>query len=211
MNKMTKRHIKKHKISKKRNIWGLEKFKANGSNQRRSFFMNRNFYKFLLEEKQNLSLSYGIIPSKKLRKLTRKAERIQGNSILYFTQNLECRLDNIVYRVCFGRSIFECRQLVNHGHVLVNNKKVNIPSYIVKKNDSIQIKKSSLKLIKDRISKRIDNKLILNSDIVQPPSYLEVNYSIMKAILIETPKINEIPYKINIEPKYAMEYYNTVS
>lgn len=106
-----------------------------------------------LEEKQKLKAIYGMISEKQLRGYFAKAAKLEGNTAHLFTQMLECRLDNIVYRLKFGSTIFAAQQLVSHGHILVDGKKVDRRSFQVKPGMVISIKESSrkTKCIKDAL------------------------------------------------------------
>jgi small subunit ribosomal protein S4 len=101
---------------------------------------------------------------------------------------LERRIDTLIYRVHWATSFFNARQIINHGHVLVNNKVVTNPSYILNIGDKIEIKKNSFSIIKDNILKNINN-IYVNT-----PSYIEVNYNILTAMFLYNPHYSYIPY-----------------
>src|SRR3989338_786348 len=99
-----------------------------------------------LEEKQKLRAIYGMISNKQLTIAFKKAVKAKGNSSHLFLQSLECRLDNIVYRLKFASTIFGAQQLVSHGHILVDGKKVDIRSFQVKQGMKISIKEKTKKM-----------------------------------------------------------------
>ena len=95
-----------------------------------------------LREKQKIKYYYGVL-EKQFRKFFKEANRQEGSTGENLIKLLERRLDNVVYRMGFATTRRFARQLVTHGHVLVNGKKVNIPSYLVKEGDRIEIKEKS--------------------------------------------------------------------
>ena len=108
-----------------------------------------------LEEKQKLKAIYGMIREKQFVSYFKKAQQQEGNTPLNFIQMLECRLDNIVYRLGFANTIFAAQQLVAHGHIQVNGKKVDIRSFQVKPGMVISIREKSrtMKAISEAISR----------------------------------------------------------
>jgi len=147
-----------------------------------------------LEEKQKLKACYGMILEKQLLGNFRKAAALEGNTALHFMQRLECRLDVVVYRLQFARTIFAAQQLVAHGHVLVNGKKVDIRSFQVKPGMEIAIKPKSQK------NKAISEALSLSSDPL--PEYLECDKDNLKGKLLALPDLEQIeaqlPLPVNI-------------
>ena len=113
---------------------------------------------------------------------------------------LESRLDTIIYRAKFATTVFSARQLINHGHVRVNGKKVNIPSYLVKSEDTVDIKEKS----KDMTV--IAGSLVSKEREV--PEYIQMDEKNRKAKLIRVPKFSEIPYPTIMEPNLVIEYYS---
>ena len=103
-------------------------------------------YKILLEEKQKLRFSYGVILEKQFKRYVDKATKMKGPTGEVLMQLLETRLDNIVMRMGFSSTIFGARQLVSHGHILVNSFKVDIPSYRLFPGDIITLKEKSRKI-----------------------------------------------------------------
>ena len=113
---------------------------------------------------------------------------------------LERRLDAVIYRAKFATTIFSARQLINHGHVRVNGKKVNISSYLVKEEDSIEIRDKSKQLaILD---------IALASKERETPEYIQIDVKNRKMKFIRVPKFEEVPYPIVMEPNLVIEYYS---
>ena len=112
---------------------------------------------------------------------------------------LERRLDALIYRAKFVPTIFSARQFVNHGHILVNGKGVNIPSYRVNEGDVIELveKSRQLPIVIEAIS-------LPERDV---PDYLEVNHSKLSAKFVRTPSLDEIPYAVIMEPNLVVEFY----
>lgn len=150
--------------------------------------------------KQKLRFYYGDITEKQFRKIYEKASRIKGDTSEILIELLERRLDAIVYRMKFVPTIFAARQLVNHGHVKVNNKRVNIPSYTVKDGDEISIKEQSkqINLIQEAIV----------SQEREIPEYLEVDTKDLKGRFLRAPLMHDVPYPVTMEPNLVIEYYS---
>ena len=113
---------------------------------------------------------------------------------------LERRLDAVIYRAKFATTIFSARQLINHGHVKVNGKKVNISSYLVKEEDSIEIRDKSKQLA------IID--IALASKERETPEYIQLDQKNKKFKFVRIPKFEEVPYPIVMEPNLVIEYYS---
>ena len=113
---------------------------------------------------------------------------------------LERRLDAVIYRAKFATTIFSARQLINHGHVKVNGKKVNIASYQVKEEDSIEIRDKSKQLA------FID--VALANKEREVPEYLQVDEKNKKLKFVRIPKFEEVPYPVVMEPNLVIEYYS---
>ena len=150
--------------------------------------------------KQKLRFYYGDITEKQFRKIYDKASRIKGDTSEILIELLERRLDAIVYRMKFVPTIFAARQLVNHGHVKVNNKRVNIASYTVKDGDEISIKEQSkqINLIQEAIV----------SQEREIPEYLEVDTKDLKGRFLRAPLMHDVPYPVTMEPNLVIEYYS---
>ena len=113
---------------------------------------------------------------------------------------LERRLDAVIYRAKFATTIFSARQLINHGHVRVNGKKVNIGSYAVKEEDTIEIRDKSKQLA-------IIDIALANKE-REVPEYLQVDEKNKKVKLVRVPKLEEVPYPVVMEPNLVIEYYS---
>jgi len=113
---------------------------------------------------------------------------------------LERRLDAVVYRAKLSTTIFSARQLINHGHVKVNGKKVNIPSYQVKEEDNIEIRDKSKQLA------LID--IALANKERETPEYIQVDEKNKKIKFVRVPKFEEVPYPVVMEPNLVIEYYS---
>ena len=205
---MTKRITTKYKVDRRLgcNLWGRPKSPFNKRNsrpgqhgatgQRRKL----SDYGNQLFAKQKLRFYYGDISEKQFRKIYDKASSIKGDTSEILIELLERRLDAIVYRMKFVPTIFSARQLVNHGHVKVNGKRVNIPSCTVKDGDEISLKDQS---------KQIN---IIQESIVSQereiPEYLEVDTKELKGRFLRAPLMHDVPYPVIMEPNLVIEYYS---
>lgn len=153
-------------------------------------------YGGLLLEKQKLKHCYGIAERQFVRYFN-KASKIKGPTGEILIQLLETRLDNLVYRLGFAPTLQSARQLVNHGHVLVNNKKIDIPSYPVKPNTEISLKEKAQKLeiVKNAIK---NNPAALD--------YLSLEKEQFKGKLVEMPQRSQIPITAN--DRLIVEFYS---
>jgi small subunit ribosomal protein S4 len=122
-------------------------------------------YAIRLKEKQKLRFNYGI-NERQLIKYVREARRRKGSTGEILLQILETRLDNVLFRLGFARTIAAARQLITHGHILINSKRINIPSYLCQVNDVISVNENSRNFIKKSLE-RISGNIV--------PSHLEVN------------------------------------
>jgi Ribosomal protein S4 and related proteins len=113
---------------------------------------------------------------------------------------LERRLDAVIYRAKFATTIFSARQLINHGHVKVNGKKVNIGSYLVREEDSIEIRDKSKQLA-------IIDIALANKE-RETPEYIQMDEKNKKLKFVRIPKFDEVPYPIVMEPNLVIEYYS---
>ena len=112
---------------------------------------------------------------------------------------LERRLDAVVYRAKFVPTVFAARQFVNHGHVTVNGKRVNIPSYRVKEGDVIEVREKS-----KQMALVLEAASLAERDV---PDYIEVDHSKMTATFVRTPGLGDVPYPVQMEPNLVIEYY----
>ena len=143
---------------------------------------------------------YGNMNERQFRNVYRKAIQKRGNTSENLVAFLESRLDTVIYRAKFAITVFSARQLINHGHIKVNGKKVSIPSYMVKAEDLIEVKEKS---------KEIANITgALTSKEREVPEYIQMDEKNKKAKLIRIPKFSDIPYPTIMEPNLVIEYYS---
>ena len=143
-------------------------------------------YGLQLLEKQRLRAYYGVL-EKQFRNYVKKAEKSKESTGTALIQALECRLDNLVYRLGFANSIRQARQMVVHGHILVNGKKVDIPSLTVKVGDVIAVKETSKSSAKF--------KALVEANKVAP-NWLDVNLEEMSAKVVALPTREDIDIEI---------------
>jgi small subunit ribosomal protein S4 len=204
---MTKRHEAKYKIDRRmgQNVWGRPKSPVNKREygpgqhgQRRKSKLSD--YGVQLKAKQKLRGYYGNISEKQFRGIYTKARRQKGDTGAHMIGMLEQRLDAVVYRAKFVPTVFAARQFINHGHVKVNGKRVNIPSYQVKVNDVVEVKEASKQL-----ALVLEARALAERDV---PDYIEVDESKVSAKFIRIPALNEVPYAVTMEPHLVVEYYS---
>jgi small subunit ribosomal protein S4 len=126
--------------------------------------------------------------------------RRKGDTSENLIELLERRLDAVVYRMKFAVTPFASRQFVNHGHVTVNGKRVNIPSYQVRDNDVIEVKEKSKQL-----AVVLDATQSTERDV---PEYLEIDHRAMKGRFARAPKLTDVPYPVQMEPNLVVEFYS---
>ncbi len=203
---MTKRTAAKYKIDRRmgENIWGRPKSPVNKREygpgqhgQRRKAKLSD--FGTQLRAKQKLKGYYGDLTEKQFRRIYAEAERIKGDTGENLVGLLERRLDAVVYRAKFVPTIFAARQFVNHAHVTVNGKSVNIPSYRVKEGDVIEVRAKSkqLALVLEAVG-------LTERDV---PDYLEVDHSKMVAKFVRQPGLGDVPYPVQMEPNLIVEFY----
>ena len=204
---MTKRLNSKHKVDRrlKVNLWGRPKSpfntRAYGPGQHGQTKTSKpSDYGIQLQAKQKLKAYYGNINERQFRNIYRKALSKKGDTTENLIALLESRLDTVIYRAKFASTVFSARQMINHGHVNVNKKRVNISSYVVKNTDVIEIREKSKKLV------MIDGSL--QSKEREVPEYIQLDNKNKSAKLIRTPKFSEVPYPIVMEPNLVIEYYS---
>lgn len=168
--------------------------KANPPGQHGARRRKKSDFGIQLEEKQKLKACYGMLLEKQMVKMFKESVLQEGNSAHLFLQRLECRLDTIVYRLRFARTIFGAQQLVSHGHILVNGKKVDRRSFFVRPGMEVSIREKSRK------SKAIIEALETSTH--QTPAYLDLNKEQFKGKLLAAPEMDQIegqlPLPVNI-------------
>ena len=203
---MSKRHSAKYKIDRRmgENIWGRPKSPINQRaygpgqhGQRRK--QKTSDFGLQLRAKQKLKGYYGNLTEKQFSRTYAEAARRKGNTAETLIGLLEARLDAVVYRAKFVPTVFAARQFVNHGHVTVNGKRVNIASYRVKVGDIVQVRERSrnMALVLEA----------LQSAERDTPDYIEVDAKAMSARFIRTPELSEVPYPVKMEPNLVVEFY----
>jgi small subunit ribosomal protein S4 len=204
---MTKRISSKHKIDRrlKINLWGRPKSpfntRAYGPGQHGQSRQGKpSDYGIQLQAKQKLKGYYGNINERQFRNIYKKAAMLKGDTGENLIGLLERRLDAVVYRARFSTTIFSARQLINHGHVKVNGKKVNIASCVVKEDDIIEIRDKSKQLA------FID--IALANKERETPEYIQLDEKNKKVTFVRTPKFEEVPYPVVMEPNLVIEYYS---
>ena len=204
---MTKRTSAKYKIDRRmgENIWGRAKSPFNTRSygpgehgQRRKSKLSD--FGIQLRAKQKLKGYYGDVTEKQFRATYEEAVRMRGDTSENMIGLLERRLDAVVYRAKFVPTVFAARQFVNHGHIKVNGKRVNIPSYRVKEGDVIEVREKSKQL-----------PLVLEA-VASPerdlPDYLDVDHNKMTATYVRTPQLMDVPYPVTMEPNLVVEFYS---
>jgi small subunit ribosomal protein S4 len=203
---MSKRHSAKYKLDRRmgENIWGRHKSPINSRSygpgqhgQRRKSKVSD--FGLQLRAKQKLKGYYGNLTEKQFSRTYNEAARRKGNTSENLIALLESRLDAIVYRAKFVPTPFAARQFVNHGHILVNGKRVNIPSYRVKVGDVVQVRERSrnMALVLEALQ-------LAERD---TPDYVEVDAKAMTAKYLRMPELSEVPYPVKMEPNLVVEFY----
>ena len=204
---MTKRAQAKYKIDRRlgQNIWGRPKSPVNRREygpgqhgQRRKGKLSD--FGTQLKAKQKLKGYYGNISERQFRKYYHEAIRMKGDSSANLIGLLERRLDAVVYRAKFVATVFAARQFVNHGHVKVNGKRVNIASYLVKAGDQIEVKEASRQL-----AVVLEASQLAERDV---PDYFECDHTKMTAKMTRVPLPTEVPYPVQMEPNLVIEFYS---
>ena len=203
---MTKRTSAKYKIDRRmgENIWGRPKSPVNRREygpgqhgQRRKGKLSD--FGLQLRAKQKLKGHYGDLTEKQFRRIFGEAERVKGDTGENLIGLLERRLDTVVYRAKLVATMFAARQFVNHGHVTVNGKRVNIPSYRVKEGDVVEVRDRS-----KQIAVLIEATQLAERDV---PDYIDADHSKMKATFVRTPALGDVPFAVQMEPNLVIEYY----
>ena len=203
---MSNRTRAKYKIDRRLrvNLWGRPKSPFNSREygpglhgQRRR---KQSDYGLQLQAKQKLKGYYGNISERQFRRYYIEANLRKGDTSENLLALLERRLDAVVYRMKLVPTVFASRQFINHGHILVNSKRVNIPSYKVKDGDVIEVKEKSR-----------DLPLVLEaagSPERDVPDYVEVDHGKMRGTFLRQPGLADIPYPALMEPNLVIEYYS---
>ena len=204
---MTKRLNSKHKVDRrlKVNLWGRPKSPFNTrayppGQHGQTKSSKPSDYGIQLQAKQKLKCYYGNMNERQFRNMYKRAIMKKGDTAENLIGLLERRLDAVIYRSKLSNTIFSSRQLINHGHVRVNGKRVNISSYQVKEEDSIEIRDKSKQLA------LID--IALANKEREVPEYLQLDEKNKKVKFVRIPKFEEVPYPVVMEPNLVIEYYS---
>ncbi len=203
---MTKRIRAKTKICRRLgvNLWGREKSPLarrdyppgeHGAKRRKL-----SDYALQLRAKQKLKGYYANMTEKQFKRFFKEAERMRGDTAENLVGLLERRLDAVVFRANFAPTMFAARQLINHGHVQVNGRRVNIPSYLLDEGDVVEIREKSKNhlMVLEAVQRRER----------EVPDYIQVDVKALKATFLRVPKFQDIPYPVQMEPKLVIEYYS---
>lgn len=203
-----KRSTRKLKISRRLgvNLWGQAKSPFNkrkykpGQHGPTSRGGNSSDYAKQHKAKQMLKGYYGNIGEKKFHKYYEEASNMRGDTPQNMIGLLERRLDAVVYRAKFAPTVFSARQLVSHGHVLVNGKRVKISSYMVKPGDEITISEKAKQM----------PLVVLSLESAERPftEYVKVDAANFVATLIRIPEFSEVPYPVQMQPELVVEFYS---
>ena len=204
---MSKRQTSKYKINRRLgvNLWGRPKSPVNRREygpgqhgQRRS--RKPSDYGIQLQAKQKLKGYYGNIVEKQFRRYYQEATRRKGDTSETLIGLLEQRLDAVIYRMKFVPTVFAARQFISHGHIRVNGRRVTIPSYRVKVDDTVEVREKSREL-----------PLVLEA-IESPerdvPDYVSVDHNKMNGTFVRIPTLDEVPYPVQMEPNLVIEFYS---
>ena len=203
---MSKRHSAKYKLDRRmgENIWGRPKSPINARSygpgqhgQRRKSKVSD--FGLQLRAKQKLKGYYGNLTEKQFSRTYAEAARRKGNTAEKLIGLLESRLDAVIYRAKFVPTPFAARQFINHGHVTVNGRRVNIPSFRMKVGDVVQVRERSrnMALVLEALQ-------LVERDV---PDYVEVDPKAVTAKLMRLPELAEVPYPVKMEPNLVVEFY----
>ncbi len=203
---MSIRKEQKYKIDRQLgvNLWGRPKSPYNRRETRPGEHGQKNRkpsdYALQLYAKQKLKKYYGYVTEKQFKKYYKQASAIKGDTGQILIQLLERRLDSVLYRMKFAPTVFAARQFISHGHIQVNGKKINIPSFKVSDGDEISLKENF---------KQIPSVLLaVQSKDRDVPEYLSVDYIKMKGTFIKSPSLKDVPYPVEMEPNLVVEFYS---
>lgn len=203
---MTKRVTAKHKIDRRLgvNLWGRAKSPFNtrnyGPGQHGQQKSKPSDYGIQLRAKQKLKGYYGNISERQFRRFYQEAVRRRGDTSENLVELLERRLDAVVYRMKFVATPFAARQIVNHGHISVNGKRVDISSYLVKDGDEISVRPSMFE--------NVNVLAAIESSERDVPDYIELDKKALKGKFVRGPKLADIPYPVQMEPHLVIEFYS---
>jgi len=204
---MSKRANAKYRLDRRmgESVWGRPKSPVNRRSygpgqhgQRRAKKLSD--YGTQLQAKQKLKGYYGNITERQFRRYYQEASRRQGDTGENMVGLLESRLDAIVFRAKFAPTPFAARQLVSHGHIKVNGRRVTVPSYQVKVGNSIELgqKARDMALVLEA-SKSAERDV---------PDYVDTDHGKMTAKYLRIPKLSDVPYAVQMAPHLVVEFYS---
>jgi len=203
---MTKRIQAKNKICRRLavNLWGRAKSplarREYGPGQHGQKRKKVSDYGLQLAAKQKLKGYYANMTEKQFRRAYETASATRGDTAENLIGLLERRLDITIFRMNIVPTVFAARQFINHGHILVNGKRVNIPSYLLREGDQIEVH--------DRVKQNV----VILEAIQQPerelPEYLVFDPKGLKGEFARIPKMADVPYPVQMEPNLVIEYYS---
>ncbi len=203
---MTKRLQAKYKINRRLgvNLWGRPKSPINvreyGPGEHGQRRKKPTDYGQQLMAKQKLKGYYGNISERQFYRYYEEAIRRRGDTSENLVGLLERRLDAVVYRMKLAPTVFAARQIVNHGHIRVNGRRVNIPSYLVKDGDVIEP------------STRAREMVLVMEAVQSPerdvPEYIGFEADKMRGTFVRAPKLADVPYPVQMEPNLVIEFYS---
>ncbi|MDE1148026.1 MAG: 30S ribosomal protein S4 [Azospirillaceae bacterium] len=203
---MSKRLESKYKIDRRLgvNLWGRAKSPVNrreyGPGQHGQRRKKPSDFGLQLMAKQKLKGYYANIGERQFRRIYQEAVRRKGDTGENLVQLLERRLDAVVYRMKFAPTPFAARQIINHGHILVNGKRLNIASYRVKDGDTIEVRQKA-----KQFAIILEASASGERDI---PEYVQVDTGALKGTFVRGPGLADVPYPVTMEPNLVVEYYS---
>jgi len=203
---VSKRESSKYKINRRLgvNLWGRPKSPVNRREyppgQHGQKRKKPSDYGIQLMAKQRLKGYYGNIGERQMRRLYQEALRRRGDTGENLIELLERRLDAVVYRMKFAVTPFAARQLVNHGHVKVNGRRVNISSFQVKDGAEIELSNKAKQL-----AVVLESVQSAERDV---PDYLTADHKAMNGKFVRGPKLADVPYPVQMEPSMVVEFYS---
>lgn len=204
---MSKRRNRKYGISRKLGVslWGRAKDPVNSRNYPPGQhgllgYKKRTDYGDQLAAKQKLKRYYGDITEKKFRKIYQEAARRKGDTGENLVGILESMLLSVVYRSNFAKTVFQARQLISHGHVFVDGRRVTVSTYNLKPGQLVQVREKSKQLLIIQESLAAKEKNV--------PEYIELDENKLEAKYVRVPVLSDIPYPVVMEPHMVVEYYS---
>lgn len=201
-----KRPNAKYKIDRRLgcNLWGRPKSPYNsrqtGPGQHGGRRGKLSDYGLQLMAKQKLKGYYANIGERKFRRYFAEASRMRGDTGQNLIGLLERRLDTVIYRAKFVPTMFAARQFVGHKHITVNGQIVNIPSYLVKEGDVIEVRERVKQLAVVQQAEEDPSR--------EAPEYIEVDSKARKATFLRVPQLEDVPYPVQMEPQMIVEFYS---